>query len=114
MVRSGKLEEGLALMSRLANTESRGRSRFHRKLQLAETCVSLGRERLARTILEELNEQIDKYHLDEWESPDLVGRVWGRLLTIYRKSEPGADRTQQLYRRLSHLDPWQVLAIPEE
>lgn len=114
MIRAGQLEEGLAVMTRLANTESRGRSRFQRKLQLAETCMSHKRERLARTILEQLKEQIDDYKLHEWEGPELIGRVWSRLYTIYRKTEPESDRTSELYRRLSHLDPWQVLEIPEE
>jgi len=113
-VRSGDVDGGLAQMARLAATESCGRNSFHRKLLLAEVCLNRNRERLAQTILEELNELIDKHHLPDWETAELVGGVWSRLYKIYRKNQPDGDRTKELYRKLSRLDPWQVMSLAEE
>ena len=113
LVRDGQVEQGLAAMARLAATETSGRNRFHRKLLLAEVCLSQDRDRLAQTILEELAEQIDQFHLDAWETPEVIGSVWSRLYRIYRKMEPDSNRTLELYKRLSRLDPWQALACPE-
>src|SRR5207248_5574053 len=84
LVRSGQVEKGLAEMARLAAAETTGRSRFQRKLLLADACLASRRERLARLVLEELSEQIDHYHLESWESSDLVGAVWIRLWELFK------------------------------
>ena len=60
LIRSGQVDKGLAQMIRLSAKETCGRNRFQRKLLLAEVCLASKRERLARSILEELAEQIDK------------------------------------------------------
>jgi type VI secretion system protein ImpA len=112
LVRSGEVEKGLAAMTRLAAAETCGRNRFQRKLLLADVCLKTGRERLARSILEQLAEQIEKLHLEEWESSGLIGSVWARLIRLYRKNTDNssdADRAASLYEQLCRLDPWQAL-----
>jgi len=115
MVRSGDVEQGLAEMTRLAAMETTGRNRFQRKLLLAEVCLADKRNRLARSILEELAEQIDKYQLEWWESSELISAVWTRLYKIYKQGgdSSDADRAQKLYERLARLDPWQALGCNE-
>jgi type VI secretion system protein ImpA len=112
LVRSGEVDKGLAEMTRLAATETCGRNRFQRKLLLAEVCLASGRERLARLVLEELAEQIDKLQLEHWESSALIGAVWIRLYRLYKlKGDSNeTDRATKLYERLCRLDPWQALA----
>ena len=112
LIRSGQLEKGLAEMTRLAANETSGRNRFQRKLLLAEVCLASQRERLARSILEELAEQIDKFQLELWESSELVCSVWTRLYRLYKQGNDGSDsdRADKLYERLCRLDPWQALA----
>ena len=114
LIRSGDVDNGLAEMAKLVATDSCGRNRFQRKLQLSEICLNQNRNSLALTILEELSELVDKHHLAEWETSDLVGGVWSRLYKIYRKNQPDAERTKELYKKLSRLDPWQVLTLVEE
>ncbi|MBZ5584432.1 MAG: type VI secretion system protein TssA [Acidobacteriia bacterium] len=115
LVRSGEVEKGLAEMTRLAAGETSGRNRFQRKLLLAEACLTSGRERLARMVLEELAEQIDKLQLEQWESSTLIAGVWIRLYRLYKKGGESneSDRAAKLYERLSRLDPWQALACSE-
>src|SRR6266853_1422595 len=110
LVRSGSVDEGLQKMAALAAQETSGRGRFLRKLMLVDVCRSAGRERLARTILEELNEQIKEYKLDHWESTGLVGAVWSRLYRLYKTSEGSSDHDQAvvLYNQICRLDPWQA------
>jgi type VI secretion system ImpA family protein len=111
LVQSGDVVKGLAEMSRLAALETTGRSRFQRKLLLAEACLASKREHLARAILEELAEQIDKAQLELWESPAMISSVWGRLYTVYKTGTDTSDldRANKLYLRLCRLDPWQAL-----
>lgn len=110
LVRAGKLDLGLAQMAALAARETTGRGRFLRKLMLSEVCLNNGRDRMARTLLEELNALINEFKLDRWESSQLVGPVWSRLYKLYRKSEDTSDqeRSRELYNRLCSLDPWQA------
>jgi hypothetical protein len=103
-------------MTRLAAAELNGRARFKRKLLLAEICWSTKREKLAKAILEELAEQIDKFQLEVWESSALVGAVWSRLYRCYKNEQAGTadtERAAKLFERLCRLDPWQALACSE-
>jgi type VI secretion system protein ImpA len=110
LVRAGQIDRGLSQMGALAAAETSGRARFLRKLTLVDACLNAGRDRLARTVLEELNRQVDEFKLDQWESTEVVGGVWSRLYKIYQRSDGGNDHDAagQLYNRLCRLDPWQA------
>jgi hypothetical protein len=96
-------------MTQLAAQEH-GRSRFLRRLALAEICMQTGRAHLALVILEELAEQIKSLNLTAWESPELIGSVWGRLYREYLKAgDLKKERAEELYLSLCRLDPWQGL-----
>ncbi len=112
MIRNGRMAEGIAEMTRLAAAETTGRARFHRKLLLADVCMAAQREKLARMILEELNEQIEKFNLEAWESTELISAVWSRLYRYY-KAGGDSDRAAQMYHRLCRLDPWQAWSCQE-
>ncbi len=115
LVRSGQVDKGLARMVQLAALETTGRSRFQRRLLLAEACLASQRPRLARSILEELAEQIDKHQLENWESSEIISNVWARLYKLYKQSSDtdDQDKGRTLYERLCRLDPWQALGCGE-
>jgi type VI secretion system protein ImpA len=115
LIRSGQIDKGLAQMIQLSAKETCGRNRFQRKLVLAEVCLASKRERLAKSILEELAEQIDKHQLEMWESSELIAGVWIRLHKLYTQSTDSSDRDRagKLYERLCRLDPWQALNFGE-
>ena len=116
LVRSGQIDQGLAQMAALAAAETSGRARFMRKLAFVDVCLGAGRDRLARTVLEELNKQIEEFKLEQWESTGLVGAVWSRLHRLYRKSDSSSDHDAAalLYNRLCRLDPWQAFLRCED
>jgi type VI secretion system protein ImpA len=115
LVRSGQVDKGLSRMIQLSTRETTGRNRFQRRLLLAEACLATQRPRLARSILEELAEQIDKRQLDTWESSEMIASVWTRLYKIYKQDGDSGDleKAQKLYDRLCRLDPWQALGCGE-
>lgn len=113
LVNSGKVDQGLSQMTRLAASEACGRDRFQRRLMLAEVCLTIKRDRLARSILEELAAQIDKHQLDAWESSEMIAAVWARLHQIYRRQDADSERAAALFERLCKLDPWQALQCNE-
>jgi cell division septum initiation protein DivIVA len=116
MARSGEIDAALSTMTALAAAEANGRVRFQRKLLLADICLQTNRLKLAKSILEELNELVDKHNLTAWETSDLIGAVWARLVRCYRDKNAGtanADKATEIFLKLSRLDPWQALALGE-
>lgn len=116
MARSGEIDAALSTMTALAAAEANGRICFQRKLLLADICLQTNRVKLARSILEELNELIDKHNLTSWETSDMVGAVWARLVRCYRDKNAGtasSDKAAEVFLKLSRLDPWQALNIGE-
>ncbi len=115
LVRSGQVDKGLGRMVQLSTQETSGRNRFQRRLLLAEACLASQRPRLARSVLEELAEQIDKLHLDAWESSETISTVWTHLFNLYKQTGDSSDaeKAQKLYDRLCRLDPWQALGCGE-
>jgi type VI secretion system protein ImpA len=116
LARSGNVDRALAGMAALAASEPNGRIRFQRKLLLADLCLKTNRKKLATSILQELNEIIELHKLESWETSEIVGGVWSRLVRCYRDRSAGtADegREAEFFLKLSRLDPWQALACGE-
>jgi type VI secretion system protein ImpA len=116
MARGGEVDRALSTMAALAAAEPNGRVRFQRKLLLADICMQTNRLKLAKSILEELSEVVDKHNLTAWETSDLVGAVWTRLVRCYRDKNAGtanSEKATEFFLKLSRLDPWQALAVGE-
>jgi len=116
MARAGDIDAALSTMTVLAAAEANGRVRFQRKLLLADICMQTNRLKLARSILEELHELIEKHNLTAWETSDIIGAVWARLVRCYRDKNAGtanAEKATEFFLRLSRLDPWQALTLGE-
>jgi type VI secretion system protein ImpA len=116
MARGGEVDRALSTMAALAAAEPNGRVRFQRKLLLADICMQTNRLKLAKSILEELSEVVDKHNLTAWETSDLIGAVWARLVRCYRDKNAGtanSEKATEFFLKLSRLDPWQALAVGE-
>jgi type VI secretion system ImpA family protein len=116
MARDGNIDAALAAMTGLAASEPNGRVRFQRKLLLADLCLQSDRRKLAASILQELNEIIELHKLETWETSEIVGGVWARLVRCYRDRAAGTvdrDLEAAFFLKLSRLDPWQAIACGE-
>jgi type VI secretion system protein ImpA len=114
--RAGDVDGALSAMATLAAAEANGRLRFQRKLLLADICMQTNRYKLAKSILEELNELVDKHNLTAWETSELIGAVWTRLVRCYREKSGGTanpEKAMEFFLKLSRLDPWQALSCGE-
>jgi len=89
-----------------------GRDQFIRRMLMAEASLANRKLDVAVMILEDLTEQIDRYHLEEWESPRMVTHVWDLLRRCYLLASPApeaAERSVALLRRICRLDPTRVI-----
>ena len=86
-----------------------GRTRFQRKLQLAQICMMTSHEALAQPILEELARSIETHKLEEWEASDAVAHPLAMLYRCLSKMDGEPAVKQRLYAQISRLDPVQAL-----
>jgi type VI secretion system protein ImpA len=105
-LRNGDKEQAVEILVREMAQERSGRARFMRKMQLSQICLSMGKQVVAKPILEDLAGEVEKRRLDEWEAADTVAHA---LVLLYRCMEDG-ERKQQLYNWICRLDPVQALA----
>jgi type VI secretion system protein ImpA len=110
-VRAGDINEAFAILTRELGQESSARGRFQRKAQLAQVSIAAGHHAVAYPILKELEAEIDRRGLADWEPPDALART---LVLLYRsmakvEGVTGEER-QKLYARICCLDPVQALA----
>ncbi|MFN7939296.1 MAG: type VI secretion system protein TssA [Bryobacteraceae bacterium] len=104
---NGDKEEAIQILMREMLQERSGRGKFQRKMQLAQVCLALGRQGIARPILEELTGEIEKRRLEDWEPSDMVAHT---LALYYRSLDGDNEKKQQLYNWICRLDPMQALA----
>ncbi|MGA2269582.1 MAG: type VI secretion system protein TssA [Bryobacteraceae bacterium] len=108
--RSGRPQEAIEILTREATAEKSGRGRFQRRLQLAQLCMSMGYERIAHPILEQLAAEIDSRGLEAWEAPSAVAHPLTLLYRCLEKLDTAPDLKQKIYDRICRLDPLQALA----
>ena len=77
---------------------------------MAQLCASAGHDAIAHPILQELAEEIERLHLEEWEEPDLIARPLALVYSCLEKDAPPEQR-QKLYSWICRLDPLQALTI---
>lgn len=107
--RSGRAQEAMEVMTGEIARQTSGRGRFQRKLQLAQLCIQMKYDDIARSILEELYRSIDKHQLEEWESSELVAQALLMLYNCQKKTSGDPVEIQKLYSRICRLDPMQAL-----
>ncbi|MFV1951810.1 MAG: type VI secretion system protein TssA [Nitrospinota bacterium] len=121
LMRKKKIKEAIALFQEGLNKTSRRRERFMWRLNLARLCLRAGHPRLALPQLESLDEEINRFSLEEWE-PDLCLDVITSLLKCQKTLTKGfkqttpeiSDKRNQLYSRLCRLDMLSALAFNGE
>jgi type VI secretion system protein ImpA len=101
----------MELLMRAMGQERSSRARFHRKVQLAQLCVSCGHDAVAYPMLQELAAEIDRRKLEDWEASDLIAQPLALLYRCLVKSDDNAAEKQRLYSWICRLDPLQAMSI---
>jgi hypothetical protein len=81
-----------------------------------EACLKSGRQKSARALLAEMVEQIDRYHLQEWEPVNAITAVYRGYLTLLRDAAAGsadAELAGRLFEKLLRLDPRSALELEQ-
>lgn len=114
---SGKLKEALTELQEGLHSCTQRRDRFLWRLRIAQLCYEAQRLRLAAPLLEECHNEIQRYHIDEWE-PTLAIDVAQTLyrcrksLTLSEKTpaQEALNGVRDSFAWLCQLDPVAALA----
>ncbi len=103
----GELLRAVDMLARNAATQSTGRLRFRRRLEMAQLCVAGGNQTVAMPVLRDLLTEIQDRRLETWEDGDMVARPMALMLQCV--TDP-SDR-EDLFARLCRIDPSTALAL---
>ncbi len=114
---SGKLKEGLKELHDGLTACTQRRDRFLWRLGIAQLCYEAQRLQLAAPLLEECYQEVQRYHIDEWE-PTLAVNVAQTLyrcrksLTMLEKApaQEALEGVRDSFAWLCQLDPLAALA----
>jgi hypothetical protein len=103
LVQGGDPDGAIRLLMRRADRERSERARFITRAEAAAIMVGRGELAVARPILDELLQEVDRHSLEDWEAGEVVARPLGLLFRCLDPSE-GPVR-QEIYQRICRLDP---------
>jgi len=91
-------------MQKGIDTDPTHRGRFRRRLNLAQLCLSAIHPDMARVLLEQLDTDIERFSLEEWE-PSLCLQVWTHLSRCYKQtlSQKGQQENSGSYQEKSDM-----------
>jgi len=108
-----KWEEAVNMMQAGIDEEPTCKGRFQRRLNLANLCLDAGQPAMARPLLEQLDDDIGRFSLDQWE-PGLCIQVWGHLRRCYQELSPQQaqqesdgfykEKADRIFEKLCRLD----------
>ena len=111
-----KWPEAVDLMQTGINAEPSRKGRFQRRLNLASLCMDAAQPGVARPLLEQLDEEIELFSLEQWE-PGLCVQVWDHLKRCYQElmSQQGNDgiyqeKSDRIFEKICRLDIRAALA----
>lgn len=110
-VRAGDARGALELLIREAAQEKSARARFIRRTQAAEVMVGAGLEPVALPILRELVAQVQEHKLEDWEDGQTIAQPLGLLYRCLGRLDGNSSDRQELYVRISRLDPVQAIQL---
>lgn len=113
----GDLASAIALLQGGANNDNSRKAMFRRKLAMATLCMRGNQPAIARPMLENLSEEIEKFSIDGWE-PALTLEVWTNLHKCYEFLAPGSAPNKQamqqcadrVFEKICRLDVGYALA----
>ena len=114
LVARGQLGDAMRLLTQRIEMTASRRGRFVLRLDLAQLCIEAGRMELAVPQLEQLEQEVTHFSVEEWE-PELATSVvrWLWQCCTGPHAVPSlAERSKDIYARLCRLDPAAAVSAP--
>ena len=110
-MRSGQALKAIEILQREVERQASGRGRFQRRLQLAQVCLSAGKDSIAQPLLDDIAAEIENHKLDDWEERELVAGALAFVMQSSKKIQGDAKARQTIFERICRLDAVQALSV---
>ncbi|MBN1306673.1 MAG: type VI secretion system domain-containing protein, partial [Chitinispirillaceae bacterium] len=119
MVAAGKIEDALALVQSNLRSSSNERDNFRRTILIGTLLLKAKQPDIAMSVLESLDQKIDRYSLDKWD-PDIAVEAWAALAAAYKVGKAQKPQNLQaaiqekqnaILSKISHIDPGRAFTL---
>ena len=110
-MRTGQALQAIEILQREVERQASGRGRFQRRLQLAQVCLSAGKDSIAQPLLDDIAAEIENHKLDDWEERELVAGALAFVMQSSKKIQGDAKARQTIFERICRLDAVQALSV---
>jgi type VI secretion system protein ImpA len=110
-MQSGQALKAIEILQREVERQASGRGRFQRRLQLAQVCLSAGKDSIAQPLLDDIAAEIENHKLDDWEERELVAGALVFVMQSSKKIQGDAKARQTIFERICRLDAVQALSV---
>ena len=111
LMRQGQVEAAIQLLVRDSAQQPSGRTRFLRRMQVAQLCLAAGHDDVAQPMLEQLAREIDQRKLEEWEAGAVLAQPLALLLRCLEKSADSTVDRAAIYTKLCNIDPTAAIGL---
>ncbi len=111
MLKRGKAREAITLLVRDAELQPSGRSRFQRRVQVAQLCLVADHDPVAYPVLMELSQEMEHRNLETWECGEMLAHPLSLLLTCLERRKGSTEHKEAVFERLCRLDPQAAMAV---
>lgn len=103
LANNDKLKEAMDKMLQNYNKATITEDRFNWRLAHAQLAVDFDKKDIGLALLEELQEDIEKFNLDEW-NPNLSSKVYTLILNSYSSVDIPYEKLELIYKKLCKTD----------
>lgn len=103
LANNGKLKEAMQEISKYYDSSASVEDKFNWRLHHAQLAVDFSKKDIALALLEDLQNDIDRFNLDQW-NPKLVSKVYSLVLNSFTNVDIQNDKLEQIYKRLCKTD----------
>jgi type VI secretion system protein ImpA len=110
-MKAGQTMQAIQILQREIERQATGRGRFQRKLQLAQLCLSAGKDAMAQPLLDDIAAEIETHKLEDWEDHELIAGALAFLMQSSKKIQADAKGKQTIFERICRLDAAQAFSV---
>ena len=111
LLKARKPGEAIQMLVRDVELQPSGRSKFQRRVQVAQLCLAAGQGTIAYPILQELSREAERRGLESWETGKMLAQPLALLLKCLDRRGSSAEEKEALFERLCRLDPEAALDL---
>ncbi len=105
-----KITEAMILLQKYHDSSTSIEDKFNWRLKHANLAIEFNKSDIGLALLESLENDINKYCLDEW-NPSLCAKVYSLILSSFNNTDIETEKIESMYKKLCTIDINSALQI---